>query len=516
MFCAFQFQIFFPNEYISATEAEDLLQSQHRPAASAVSGLQQTRAQVHLSNDAHDRQPRGHGHAGKDEAESGPAYEDMILGGSRYLCGIPHVEPEDFSHPNGSAEESEAEQQKELARATDRGMELLREMEGKCMYYVSGWWSYSFCYQKQVKQFHALPSGSGVPSYPPMEDPTTHSFILGRFPRPDDDDDDAGEERKRKKKTTSTADVARLQTKGGSRYLVQRLEGGTQCDLTGKPRKVEVQFHCHPQSTDRIGWIKEITTCSYLMVIYTPRLCNDVAFLPPEQDEVHPIDCREVLEEDEIPEWEARRDQHLAQQLLDATEPPEFATVGDIEVGAQKLVGSEGKKIEKGRVASAGEERVEIVAKREGGEVQQLSREHLKKYDLDQEKLETLKKRLEDLAQGKDWTLEVVTANGERGLRGIVDTDEEDEEEEEYKGEPYPDAKEADSHKPAPPEEKGHAKDKDPVEEKEKTRDSPRDPPLPDSGPPQEKQPAETAETAETGSEEEFKKDQRKEVKDEL
>lgn len=479
-----------------------------------MSGLQQNRAQVHLSNDAHDRQPRAH--ANEDEAEPGPAYEDMILGGSRYLCRIPHVEPEDFSHPNGSAEESEAEQQKELARATDRGMELLREMEGKCLYYVSGWWSYSFCYQKQVKQFHALPSGSGVPSYPPMEDPTTLSFILGRFPRPDDDGDDAEPERKRKKKTT--ADVARLQTKGGSRYLVQRLEGGTQCDLTGKPRKVEVQFHCHPQSTDRIGWIKEITTCSYLMVIYTPRLCNDVAFLPPEQDEVHPIDCREVLEADEIPEWESRRDTHLAQQLLDATEQPEFATVGDIEVGAQKLVGSEGKKIEKGRVASVGEERVEIVAKREGGEVQQLSREHLKKYDLDQEKLETLKKRLEDLAQGKDWTLEVVTANGERGLRGIVDTDEDEEvEEEESKGKPYHEAEKAGSHKPAPPEkeghgqvpveEKGHSKDKAPVEEK--TRDSPGDP-LPDSGSSEEK------ETAEPGSEEEFKQDQRKKIKDEL
>jgi hypothetical protein len=39
---------------------------------------------------------------------------------------------------------------------TASGLELLREMEGKCMYYFSGWWSYSFCYQKQIKQFLLL------------------------------------------------------------------------------------------------------------------------------------------------------------------------------------------------------------------------------------------------------------------------------------------------------------------------------------------------------------------------
>jgi protein OS-9 len=225
--------------------------------------------------------------------------------------------------------------------------------------------------------------------------------------------------------------VAELQTKGGSRYLVQHLRGGTRCDLTGRDRRIEVQFHCHPQSTDRIGWIKELTTCSYLMVIYTPRLCNDVAFQPPQQDEVHSIECREVLSAEQVPEWEAMRDYHLAQQLVDAAAAatPEFPIVGDIEVGAQRLVGTEGKEIEKGRVASAGEEKVDVVAKRENGEVQSLSREELEKFDLDPKKIEDLRKRLEELAQGKDWTLEMVTANGERGLRGIVTTDDDSDDE---------------------------------------------------------------------------------------
>lgn len=369
---------------------------------------------------------------GKDSAnperdsESAPdefTYEEMILRGQRYLCQIPKVDV--LSNTTAEAEQHAAgnktEQELELARATDRGLELLKDMEGTCMYYVSGWWSYSFCYKKQVRQFHALPAGPGVPNYPPIEDPTTHSYVLGKFQRDDDEDDGDGDGERRSK-----GDVAELQTKGESRYLVQRLGGGTTCDLTGKERKVEVQFHCHPQSTDRIGWIKELTTCSYLMVIYTPRLCHDVAFQLPQPEDVHEIQCREIIAPENVADWEAKRAHQAAQRLVNSGKK-EFPTVGGIEVGAMKLVGTEGRQIEKGRVASAGEEIVEVVAKKENGEVTRLSREELLKFDLDPEKVETLKKRLEELANGKDWKLEVVEANGERGLRGIVDADEEEE-----------------------------------------------------------------------------------------
>ena len=37
--------------------------------------------------------------------------------------------------------------------------------------------------------------------------------------------------------------------------------------------------------------------------------------------------------------------------------------------------------------------------------MKRLSKDELKKYDLDPEKIETLRKRLEEVAQGKDWTL---------------------------------------------------------------------------------------------------------------
>ncbi|RDW81748.1 PRKCSH domain-containing protein [Aspergillus mulundensis] len=375
------------------------------------------------------------------------SYEELILEGQRYLCEVPMVEAAENSQTK--EEVNEDEERKELARATDRGLELLREMEGKCLYYISGWWSYSFCYMNQIKQFHALPSGAGIPNYPPMEDHTTHSFILGRFPQ--EEGQQGGEGAKSEKATT---DLAELQTKGGSRYLVQRLDSGDQCDLTGKSRKIEVQFHCNPQSTDRIAWIKELYTCSYLMLIYTPRLCNDVAFLPPQQEEVHTIECREILTPEEVSDWQAMHEYELSQQLVESAEAPEYPIIGGIEVGAQRLVGTEGRQIEKGRVASIGEEKVNVVAKRVNGEVQLLSTEELKKFDLDEAKIEELRKKLEEWAKGKDWTLEIVTGNGAY-LRGVVDDEEEATEgegEEADKQEPNEDTKAIDG-------QPGHQKD---------------------------------------------------------
>ncbi|KAJ6134276.1 hypothetical protein N7523_000598 [Penicillium sp. IBT 18751x] len=407
-----QYQVTFPEEYILESQAEELLRTQ------ASSESPSSNPQVYTPKDSTDGSTR----SGQEATQPDYTFEEMILDDRRLLCQIPHV-TDDSNKTNSQAEE--VDEQKELARATDRGLELLREMEDKCMYYFSGWWSYSFCYRKQIKQFHALAAGRGVPNYPPMEDPNTHSFVLGQFPADASDK----EEGKQEHRQTYPTDVAELHTKGGSRYLVQHLRGGTKCDLTGRDRRVEVQFHCHPQSTDQIGWIKELTTCSYLMVIYTPRLCDDVAFMPPQQDEVHDIECREILTPEDVPEWEAVKEWFKSHQLEDsatAQPQPEIQIVGGIVVGGQKLVGMEGKQIEKGRVASVGEERVvDVVAKRENGKMKPVSSQMLKKYDLSPERVEEMGKRLEELAKGKDWSLEVVESDGVIKFQGVVPDDDE-------------------------------------------------------------------------------------------
>lgn len=189
-------------------------------------------------------------------------YERVVLDGHRYLCSIP-VFPEDvLQNSTVSPEEAKAEEERELVRASSRGGELLDGMKGDCIYYLSGWWSYSFCYKDYVKQFHQLPPGrGGAPIYPPIEDPTVSSFILGRFTEKNEEKkseerktlgseqeahlDDEGNAKQAKTgaggQQETGLDLPRLEKKGSSRYMVQRLSGGTECDLTGRERKIEVQ-----------------------------------------------------------------------------------------------------------------------------------------------------------------------------------------------------------------------------------------------------------------------------------
>ncbi|KAA8896305.1 glucosidase II beta subunit-like protein-domain-containing protein [Sphaerosporella brunnea] len=281
-----QYEIQFPDLFVTPSEASAIL-SQNAPGASS------------MAND-----------------DNLATYELMRLRDRSFLCAIPEVKP---PPPMNATEKelSKVEEEKELARATSRGWELLSDLEGKCLYFVSGWWSYSFCHNREVRQFHQLPLQQNN-QWPPAEDPETQSYVLGQVSP---------------EATNNPMEGTELQATGELRYLVQKLGGGTVCDLTGKERKIEVQFHCNSHGTDRIDWIKEVSICCYLMVIYTPRLCNDVTFLPPRDNKANGITCREVLTEEQQEDFSRRKAKQeqadalrllekAAQQILEPEEIP--------------------------------------------------------------------------------------------------------------------------------------------------------------------------------------------------
>jgi hypothetical protein len=49
---------------------------------------------------------------------------------------------------------------------------------------------------------------------------------------------------------------------------------GTQCDVTGEPRTLQVHFKCATDSLNVIASVKEKSTCKYILVFYTPLICN--------------------------------------------------------------------------------------------------------------------------------------------------------------------------------------------------------------------------------------------------
>ncbi|KIW20866.1 hypothetical protein PV08_01444 [Exophiala spinifera] len=362
--------------------------------------------------------------AGQDSRPSG-TYERLLLEGYPHLCFIPEAKS---GADNATKQEPSAtDREKELDRAVIRGSELLQGMaSNQCLYYSTGWWTYSFCYNAQVTQFHALPPGTNGRVWPPQEDPTVPSFVLGRF---------EGQKNKKTAEHTSSEQAVstEVQTQAETNYLVQRLEGGTPCDLTGNNRKIEIQFHCNPQLTDRIGWIKETATCAYLMIVYTPRLCNDVAFQPPKESRAHSITCTEIISEGEVESWEARGEELSPSQTLEPGESQRIV-LGNVEIGAKKYIGHEGKKLERGRIVLTQDEKADILIMQKNGQVSSLSAADMKKLDISPEEVESFRIELQKMAGTKDWKIERLDdVNGHIQLRGVVASDDEEEGEGEAK-----------------------------------------------------------------------------------
>ena len=196
-----------------------------------------------------------------------------------------------------------------------------------------------------------------------------------------------------------------------------------------------LQFHCHPQATDRISLIKETSTCAYLMVIQTPRLCNDVAFLPPQKDQPNTISCSLILGEDQVEDYKqdlkalknAEKEAQIWQANPDAAKLFQSGTqenvqiVGDIVLGGRAVV-PESVTLEKSAIVGGGKETyIDTVASSAGTK---LSKEDLEKLGLgDPRAVENLKKRLEEIAEGQEWKLDVIDTPRGREYRGIIGTE---------------------------------------------------------------------------------------------
>jgi protein OS-9 len=377
----------------------------------------------------------------------------MKLSSSEYLCSIPLVEQPSLDNETDS-ELAKVEEARELSRATSHGWELLSGLEESCLLFVSGWWTYRFCKNREIVQFHVSAS---TPAGQAIRDPI--EYVLGAVPAIP-----TSSLQKARRDPDTQPLPAEVQVKGDQRYLVQKLEGGTICDLTGRERTIEVQYHCVPGlKQDRISWIKEVTICAYLMVVNTPRLCEDVAFLPPKEAKAHQINCQLILHDDATPPLLEQDKGNLGtpsgslndkrvsdvdaqgEKLLKG----EAQVVGGIVVGARNIL-SAGDEDGKPPVTlkSPREDRetadkiVEMIAqaasKADGGKVEVLSREEMDVLDVDPKMIEEMRAELEKLAGDGGWRLDLVEIPGEdiRELRGYVDGDEDEEEEQEDDGKP--------------------------------------------------------------------------------
>lgn len=221
-------------------------------------------------------------------ADAPPDYslEHMKMGPrDSYLCFIP--KPLDLPPP---PPEEEVDDNVTPAHSWS----LLQPLSGTCLYHRQLWFTYSYCHNDEIRQFKALPQlqPNGEGGYKPVEDPEWESYTLGKappIPQPGSDLTVAEQ--------NALATNLELARGAGSRYLVQRWGDGTLCDKTRRPREVEVQFHCSMAMSDNILFVKETKTCSYVLVINTPRLCGEPGFKSRlEVGDQHVVRCREIVD----------------------------------------------------------------------------------------------------------------------------------------------------------------------------------------------------------------------------
>lgn len=109
-----------------------------------------------------------------------------------------------------------------------------------------------------------------------------------------------------------------------------------------------MQFHCNSAGSDRIGWIKEVSICCYLMVVYTPRLCDDVAFLPPREDRANGVQCREIMDPKSFEDFyrqKAKAEQADALEVLREAARVALGLDANEELGVGVAVGGKKAKV---------------------------------------------------------------------------------------------------------------------------------------------------------------------------
>ncbi|KAG2181025.1 hypothetical protein INT43_008607 [Umbelopsis isabellina] len=222
--------------------------------------------------------------------------------GQSYLCRI----PKNNSSLNGDVASEKDEPVMTDEDRKERGLQLLAPLYKHCIYaWPRTFWAYEYCHLEHVKQFNSPPNSKGE-IYPPGDDPENPNFrhgiqyVLGRF-NGDDQIPTSELQKSDNKEVLLRTDV---HTIGHRSYLAQRWRYGDKCDITGKPREIEIQFQCSMQHEEHIESVQELATCEYQMVISTPRLCQDVAFAPRASQDINRIQCDPVIADEKVEEYE--------------------------------------------------------------------------------------------------------------------------------------------------------------------------------------------------------------------
>ncbi len=121
-----------------------------------------------------------------------------------------------------------------------------------CLYGGTGWWKYEFCYGKKVDQYHEERNGKKTVINLGAFDEAAHLKWLEANPG------------KRPKPAAARKHVSHFYS------------GGDVCDITKKPRSVEVKLKCKKSDSPSTVslYLLEPKTCEYILGVESPLVCD--------------------------------------------------------------------------------------------------------------------------------------------------------------------------------------------------------------------------------------------------
>ncbi|XP_065052144.1 endoplasmic reticulum lectin 1-like isoform X2 [Rhopilema esculentum] len=144
----------------------------------------------------------------------------------------------------------------------------------KCSYRLEPYWTYEVCHGLHVRQFHEE-------KVPGQEKPKVQEYFLGKVITEDPGEAATDDKKANEKQETESVKIPKKEIDGRlTPYFNFTMDNGTPCDIKhNKPRRVDILYICHATANNEVFSVKETTTCEYEVIILTPELCHNPAYL---------------------------------------------------------------------------------------------------------------------------------------------------------------------------------------------------------------------------------------------
>ncbi|GFR96889.1 endoplasmic reticulum lectin 1 [Elysia marginata] len=180
-----------------------------------------------------------------------------------------------------------------------------------CSYRIESYWTYELCHGKSLKQYHETREQGAKPKLQEYllglgnsrtEAKEKTSTTLKVRPEATDVSEEANSEKIEQQPPENQVSqdnqdaVLPVREIEGVQlpYFEVVMDGGTRCDLTGKPRKSRVLYICQPEGRGEIYEFKESSTCEYEVLVLSSLLCKHPKYRPKTQP-VSEIRCHAMV-----------------------------------------------------------------------------------------------------------------------------------------------------------------------------------------------------------------------------